>query len=249
MRGQHGDVVHILREGYGPESAGIGAWVLRRPDGTFGTITDSYLFRTWEPEVDPNATVTVGDDGEARWLRAEWMQTYTGGRFYPTNPSPDDVNLVDIAHALSMSCRYNGHVDRFYSVAEHCVLLSYAASPENALWALLHDAAEAYIGDMVRPLKVQMPQFRALDDLVTGAIMTRFGLPTTMPDEIRDLDTRILLDEKTELLGSSGEWSTTRGLQPLGVPIHGWEPEVAEPLYRERFEELFAIHSRNGASS
>jgi hypothetical protein len=85
--------------------------------------------------------------------RGDWMQTFTGRAFYPLDPRPEDIDPVDIAHALSLICRYGGHSSRFYSVAEHCVLMSHAVAPEHALWALLHDATEAYLGDMIRPLK------------------------------------------------------------------------------------------------
>src|SRR4051812_20612492 len=95
---------------------------------------------------------------ERDWLRGDWMQTYTGRAFWPLDAQPEDVDPLDIAAALSMLCRYGGHVSRFYSVAEHCLLMSEAVAPEHALWALLHDATEAYMGDMVRPLKRQMPE-------------------------------------------------------------------------------------------
>src|SRR5438093_1391342 len=108
--------------------------------------------------------------------RGDWMQTYSGAKFYPMHPRAEDVDPIDIAHSLSLLCRYNGHLDRFYSVGEHCVLMSQAVGPENALWALLHDATEAYVGDMVRPLKLQQPSFVEAEDRVMAAICERFGL-------------------------------------------------------------------------
>ena len=74
-----------------------------------------------------------------------WIQVHSGGRFFPLEPDLDDISITDIAHSLSMVCRYGGHCLRFYSVAEHCVLLSHTVDPEFARWALLHDAAEAYV--------------------------------------------------------------------------------------------------------
>jgi hypothetical protein len=102
--------------------------------------------------------------GTRGWHRGGWMQTFTGRQFFPMDPRPEEVDPTDIAHALSLLCRYNGHVDRFYSVAEHCVHLSYVVPPEHALWALLHDATEAYVGDMISPLKIHMPGYRAAED-------------------------------------------------------------------------------------
>jgi hypothetical protein len=106
----------------------------------------------------------------------DWMQTYTGRAFWPLAPQADDIDPADIAHALSMLCRYGGHVERFYSVAEHCVLMSYAVPPGYALWALLHDATEAYMGDMVRPLKRSMPEYQAAEARLSAVICDRFGL-------------------------------------------------------------------------
>src|SRR5690242_11754504 len=85
--------------------------------------------------------------------RGDWMQTYTGRRFWPLDPRVDDIDIGDIAHHLSLVCRFAGACREFYSVAQHCVGVSYVCDPKDALWGLLHDAAEAYVGDMVRPLK------------------------------------------------------------------------------------------------
>jgi hypothetical protein len=176
---------------------------------------------------------------ESTWLRGHWMQTYLGGRFYPLDPRPEDVHPRDIAHALSLICRYGGHVLRFYSVAEHCLLLSHAVAPEHALWALLHDATEAYVGDMVRPLKVDMPAYCEAEDRVAVAIAARFGLEgTTMPPEVKEADTRILLDERAAVMRpTSDDWQTD-GLQPLGVHVCGLPSTVAESLYLQRLAEL-----------
>ena len=82
-----------------------------------------------------------------------WIQTYTGGKFHLLAPRQEEINIVDIAHALSMMCRFTGHVRRFYSVSEHSWHASYLVPKQDALWALLHDASEAYMADMNRPLK------------------------------------------------------------------------------------------------
>lgn len=177
----------------------------------------------------------------ADWHRGDWMQTFTGRQFYPMDPKADDIDPRDIAHALSMLCRYNGHVDRFYSVAEHCVLMSSAMpTPDLALWALLHDATEAYVGDMIRPLKVSMPAYREAEDRVMAAIVERFDLPSvTMPPAVKDADSRILLSERDALMGSKApaRWGQD-GMEPLPVKVEGWSPLVAESRYLKRLEEL-----------
>jgi hypothetical protein len=173
------------------------------------------------------------------WHRGDWMQTYTGRQFWPMDPNPTDVDPLDIAHALSLLCRYNGHVDRFYSVAEHCVLMSHAVPAEDALWALLHDATEAYVGDMIRPLKHSMPDYRAAEDRVMFVIAHRFGLTsTTMPDSVKDADNRILLTERDRLMDRHGPKWDVDGLEPLPVEVQGWDPMWAEARYIDRLLEL-----------
>lgn len=188
-----------------------------------------------------------------------WMQTTTGGRFYPLDPTPEQVNIEDIANALSMQCRYNGHVNKFYSVAEHCVLLSQskavrvsqylAEQKTDPQWALMHDAAEAYVGDMVRPLKAHISEFSKIEDRILLAIASAVGLPIAqgdytniIPEVVREADARILLDEKKVILASSlHQWDIAKsGLEPLGdVTIEGWTPPEARVKFLERFEELF----------
>lgn len=82
-----------------------------------------------------------------------WMLTYSGKKFYPLDPHADEICIEDIAHALSMICRYNGHSRKFYSVAEHCTIMSLDGFPGDPRWRLMHDATEAYICDVIRPLK------------------------------------------------------------------------------------------------
>jgi 5'-deoxynucleotidase YfbR-like HD superfamily hydrolase len=176
-----------------------------------------------------------------QWLRGSWMQTFTGRQFFPLDPRPEEIDPADIAHALSLICRYGGHTKRFYSVAEHCWLMSYAVPEEHALWALLHDATEAYVGDMVRPLKHHMPEYRAVEDRVMAAIAERFNLSTwAMPDEVKDADNRILLDERAALLSEPPVAWQQEELEPLNVRIEALGPAQIERLYRWRLNDLAA---------
>lgn len=166
-----------------------------------------------------------------------WMQTYTGRRFFPLRPRVEDVDIADIAHALSLQCRYNGHCERHYSVAEHCVLVSHAVPPEHALAGLLHDATEAYVGDMVRPLKLQMPEYRAIEDEVMDVIAKKFGISPHLAKEVKEVDSRILLDERAALFTApAGDWHVAG--DPLGVEISAWSPGRAEEEYLTRFMHL-----------
>lgn len=91
------------------------------------------------------------------------LTTWTGEAFDFSRPLEAEIALEDIAHALGMLCRFNGHIRRFYSVAQHSVLVSRLVEPEHALQALFHDAPEAYVGDMTAPLKKHMKGFRELE--------------------------------------------------------------------------------------
>lgn len=171
--------------------------------------------------------------------RGDWMQTFSGRAFYPLAARPEDVVPVDVAHALGMICRYGGHTSRFYSVAEHCVLMSKWVPAEDALWALLHDATEAYMGDMVRPLKYQMPAYREAEDRLMQVICERFGLTGKPPASVAEADLRILRDERDALMAQPPKaWSSIETVPPLGVEIHGWEPATAKRKYLERLAKL-----------
>lgn len=182
--------------------------------------------------------------GEAvDWQRGDWMQTRSGGRFYPLDPRAADVKPSDIAHALSLLCRYGGHVERFYSVAEHCVLMSEAVAPEHALAALLHDATEAYVVDVPRPLKRVLAGYREIEDRVWLAIAERFGVPPVIPAGVHLADDRILLTEREALMprAERGAWSQDGMMRPLPVTITGWPPEIAEQRYLTRLAVLWGV--------
>lgn len=179
--------------------------------------------------------------------RGDWMQTATGKQFWPMDPRASDVDPDDIAHALSMLCRYGGHSSEFYSVAEHCWLMSYAVSPVNALAALLHDASEAYLVDVPRPLKrsAGMEAYRTAERLTMNQVAERFGLRSDSldyehPAEVKRADQQILVDERVRLmsLGMHLDWRL-EDVGALGVKIRCWAPTVAEDRFIERLAELW----------
>ena len=102
-----------------------------------------------------------------------YVSTYLGNRFYLTRPHIDDVAIEDIAHGLAYQCRFNGQTREFYSVAQHSVMVMNLVSEEHRLAALLHDAAEAYLGDMVKPLKNLFPAFSEIESKVMAIIGQR----------------------------------------------------------------------------
>lgn len=168
----------------------------------------------------------------------DWIQTFTGRAFWPLDPRPDEVHIADIAHALAHQCRYAGHCRRFYSVAEHSVLLARAMPKEHRLAALLHDAPEAYLVDLPRPVKRFMPSYGVAEMAVWLAISARFGLSPELAAEVHEADTRILVDEFEQAMAPPpAPWSVD-GLRPLGVALRFWTPVEAEMQFMAEFDFL-----------
>ena len=172
------------------------------------------------------------------------IQTYTGKPFNPLAGENEDcgpIELMDIAHALSHLCRFNGHTKRFYSVGEHslhvaCVLAH--TSPENQAWGLLHDAAEAYLGDMVRPIKKHMPDFQAIEDRLLQRIAKRFGLAWPIPDVVFVVDDIMLATEFRDLMHSPPQTPLRMQPFPVVIPHHIGLPEVIRELFLTQAAKL-----------
>lgn len=174
-------------------------------------------------------------------LRDTLLGTYTGHTLDVVAPLPEDIYIIDIAHHLAYQCRYGGATRKFYSVAEHCVIVSEHAPPGLKRAALLHDAAEAYVTDIPRGLKhsIDMAGYRAIESVFQAAIEVRFGLKVEHP-AIDDIDKRLILDETKELItGWERYWTSRPGMKPVGAKIRGWTPDVAERMFLDRFFALF----------
>lgn len=169
----------------------------------------------------------------------DWIQTYTGKQFFPLDARPEEIDIVDIAHALSMSCRYTGHCTHFYSVAEHSVRVSLFVPEELALEALLHDASEAYLTDIPRPIKPFLPQYKEFEANLENIIAQKFGTGFPMDPRVKEVDTRILADERKQLMAPCAvDWDLP---EPLGiVDVMGWSPEQSKIYFLDRFYELTA---------
>lgn len=166
------------------------------------------------------------------------MTTYTGRQFWPIDPRPDDVHIDDIAHGLSMLCRYGGHTMDFYSVAEHCCHVHDAAPQEHKAWALLHDASEAYIADIIRPLKPSLAGYYAHEGRVMRAVCVRFGLLGSMPDAVKALDDRIINDEAAQAMSAPISVPWDDSVKPLGIRLGFWPPYMAKREFLVRFNAL-----------
>ncbi len=190
-----------------------------------------------DPQIDGGFGI-MRDEGRS----GDWSQTWTGGRFYTSDPRPGDISILDIAMALGNMARYNGHC-RFYSVAEHSILVSYMVPSEHALCALAHDFTEAYIADITRPTKRALGKnntyFELEDSIWKKAIAPKFGLPLDLPECVKYADAQIIHVEKERLFPRSDDWDLSMVEYPEGkVPINGFPPFQASLMLLRRFCEL-----------
>jgi uncharacterized protein len=166
------------------------------------------------------------------------ITTYTGRSITPLDPDPADIDIEDIAHALSNSCRFTGHVREFYSVAQHSYLCSTIVPDEYKLTALLHDASEAYLSDIARPIKSQ-PEFgdvyKKYENQLEAAIAERFGLVFPYPEEIKQADYNLLKTEQRDLMPDR---LRAEDADYLEDPISPWAPELAELKFLGRYYSL-----------
>lgn len=182
---------------------------------------------------------------------SNWIETYTGRQVWPLSAA-GDIDLEDIAHSLAMTCRFGGHTRLFYSVAQHCVLASEIIAPEFALWGLMHDAAEAYLGDITRPIKSSLyaerhdrrtlKPFAKFEEELLQAIAARFFLPWPAPWEaIEQVDLLLLASERLALLNPGDAWPSIAEYIGREITINAWEPEYAKAKFKARAIELGLI--------
>jgi len=171
-------------------------------------------------------------------LEENWIQTFTGKSFFPLSPNSEDVCIEDIAHALSLICRFNGHSLGFYSVAQHCILVSKYCSEKNKLAGLLHDSAEAYICDIPKPLKhsKDFARYRYIESMVEASIAFKFATHWEI-EEVKDVDFKMLATEKRDLMApSKKDWGWLP--EPYPEKIIPLSPKEAEELFLKTFIQL-----------
>ena len=139
------------------------------------------------------------------------------GHRVPVNPTPDDIRLQDIIRGLSTEYRFGGHTLHPYTVAQHSVLLSELVPEEYRLVALLHDASEAYLHDMVRPYKDEMPEYRCLEDRFMRCVGEKFGFDWPIPEVVSEMDEMLYVVERETLQPGHGLW--TESTRPPAAPV------------------------------
>lgn len=169
-------------------------------------------------------------------MNATTMQTFTGKLIDLSDFKEEDVRLPDISHALSIINRFTGHAKCPYSVAQHSVMVSELVPQEDALWGLLHDASEAYLGDVARPLKAMLPEYVALEKRIQQVIARAFHLKWPMPDSVKVADNRALMAEKRELVYGDHDWGID--VAPVNRPIYPYYWQQAKQLFENRYLEL-----------
>lgn len=165
--------------------------------------------------------------------------TSAGRYFNLLQPNPHHVSIGEIAHALSNICRFTGHVSEFYSVAQHSYHASYLVPPEYALAALLHDAAEAYVGDVASPLKHLLSQYQAIEARVEAAVFQHFCVPMPLDPCVKRADLIMLATEKRDLMPAHlDDWPCLDGIAPLPQVLVPKPPKTARYCFLDRFFEL-----------
>lgn len=172
-----------------------------------------------------------------------WITTYSGKKFYPLSPRVEDVDITDIAHSLSLKCRFAGHCKTFYSVAEHSVWVSYLLPDNLKMAGLLHDAAEAYYADIPRPIKRANPLFSEIEDGIMRVIAEKYTIDWPMDEQVKHADNIMLA---TEVISIMHPWEgffesplAKLAQDRLIIPM---SPEEAENEFKRRFEQLQCIH-------
>lgn len=191
----------------------------------------------------------------------DWFQTFTGRQFWPLDPRPEDIDVRDIAHSLSCQNRFAGHAREPYSVAEHSLRVMYAIDAEPALGlrrgnelrlaALLHDATEAYLVDVPRPVKraPELTGYREAEKRLARVIEVWAKLPTGSLDapEVKRADAVLLMTEARDMMTEPpAPWGTAQGLsiEPLWARIKPWSWQSAEQEFLLEFAELTREVSR-----
>lgn len=179
----------------------------------------------------------------------DWMQTFSGRQFWPLDPLSHEIYIEDVAHSLSMQCRFGGHCLQFYSVAEHSVLLArYFANADyhTRLWALLHDASEAYLADVPRPVKPFLPGYKDAEAAAMAAVVERFKmLPLRIPDAVKEADDGILVDEAAQNMAAPPVAWNDSG-KALGVNLKFWTPKEAKSEFIAEFQAITALKAMEG---
>ncbi|UWF51962.1 phosphohydrolase [Pseudomonas sp. N3-W] len=175
--------------------------------------------------------------------------TASGKRFDLYEPDADLIDPRDIAHSLAHLCRFNGHTREFYSVAQHSCMVADMVPETDKLAALLHHAAEAYVGDMVQPLKQWMHAYQDVEQWIWERICTRFDLDCELPASVRHADLVALATERRDLMpADSATWDCLAAIEPTAETIRPWSATEARLTFHQRLMDQLVIEHRRKAA-
>lgn len=165
--------------------------------------------------------------------------TVKGHFFNFIHPTRSRFGIDEIAHALSHICRFAGHTKAFYSVAQHSVHVAEQVPACDALAGLLHDAPEAFIGDVTRPLKQLLPDYKTIEQRIEQAVLGRFELPPKLPASVKQADRTLLVTELRDLMPQVNEdWALLFEAQPLAERITPLPPNEARALFLDTYHAI-----------
>lgn len=169
--------------------------------------------------------------------------TFTGKAVNPLDPDPETIDIIDIAHALSRMPRFTGHCrgDHAYTVAQHSVLVSCELPPKHALTGLLHDASEAYLGDLARPIKLDKglgAMYRMVESRLMGTIADKYGIDWPLPVRVKQADDQLLRAEVRDLMADHKLFNGLKRGKAYIRTITPWPPRMSYDMFLLRFEEL-----------
>lgn len=170
----------------------------------------------------------------------DWMQVFSGGKIYPLDPRPEEIHLEDIAHALSQMNRYGGHTLFPYSVAQHCILLSYVIDPQYSFLALMHDASEAYLCDIPRPIKKDLTNYSNIENRLMAVIAKKFNFTWPMPEEVKIGDNRMITTERFQVMPKGDDYNLVPSdkYPAYKIKITEITAKQAKEAFINRFKEL-----------
>lgn len=163
------------------------------------------------------------------------------GEFYSyTNPEKNIITIEDIALSLSNICRFGGQVKEHYSVAQHSVYVSYAIEEQYAMDGLMHDAAEAFLGDIPTPFKNLLSDYKIFETQHEADIFARFGLDYPMVDAVKVADKAVFCAEVRDMKPKHTHWDGYCNIIPFEDKIIPWSNKVAYRMFLDRFFELLS---------
>lgn len=167
-------------------------------------------------------------------MNDSFIVTYTGRKVYPLDLKVEDICLEDIAHALSNKCRFTGHTSKFYSVAEHSVLVARQVKGFTKLWGLLHDAAEAYLPDIATRIKPNFPLIIEAENNILDKVQQKYGLGELSKAEkkiLKNIDRHTTLYEGMRLMKNHPDAMWSNKEFDDEIVISGWPPLWGKDMF------------------